>query len=478
MTLDWEFHREIAASGASLGGCVHYFDESAQSMYLTGGKLMARTGEVPFGHWATAELGAPVQIAGDYARMALDHPANGAIYGIAADAAGLYVLRYVYAMDMTDITESGSWQEQIDNQIKQLQLTVKNVGPNTFTAENTLFNPGAKIAVRFAAGDSSPYAVGVAYLDEVEFDAYGSTVPVSGRNVFGTRLSDQTFDDLNSYGGARDTVVRRILEDAGVTDVLIQPNSSSMTVLFDPSKDILTGLNEALAELGWRMVDDATGRVIVGDETFLTTNAPSGRYVFNGGSEVFLRRTSKRIDAAYTRVCVRREDGAVYRTVPSWDHWQTGARKTKYIDAPEGADLEALADKAVAELQYVGIGEQFSAPIRPQIQVGDTAEIHHDGDTETTTLGIITEITHQFGDRGFITNFSVDSGGAATGEYEIVSQAAALDGYNRRQRVLDFVALVAAKKAVAVYAGGGQVKTYPRLVEASSIAPASIMCSI
>jgi hypothetical protein len=53
--------------------------------------------------------------------------------------------------------------------------------------------------------------------------------------------------------------------------------------------------------------------------------------------------------------------------------------------------------------------------------------------------------------------------------------AAALNGYNRRQRVLDFVGLVAEKKAVSVFAGGGQVKVSSNTVESASTAPASTM---
>ena len=60
-------------------------------------------------------------------------------------------------------------------------------------------------------------------------------------------------------------------------------------------------------------------------------------------------------------------------------------------------------------LQYVGKIESFTGPFRPQFILGDEAVIiDSDG---STSLGLITEITHRFGKEGFYTDFTVDSGG-------------------------------------------------------------------
>jgi hypothetical protein len=138
--------------------------------------------------------------------------------------------------------------------------------------------------------------------------------------------------------------------------------------------------------------------------------------------------------------------------------------------------MEILADIMVSELQYVGMGEEFSSPIRPQLQVGDVADIFYDGDVQSTTLGIITQVTHSFGKDGFRTDFSLDSGGTTTDANDYtITKTAILNGYNRKQRVSDFIGIVAEKKVTSVYSGGGQVIVQGSVPEAASITPASIL---
>ena len=72
--------------------------------------------------------------------------------------------------------------------------------------------------------------------------------------------------------------------------------------------------------------------------------------------------------------------------------------------------------------------------------VGDVAAIYDDGDAEAVSLGLVTELRHTFGDGGFSTEFSVDSGGqVATASGATTTRNAALRGYNRKQRMTDFI---------------------------------------
>lgn len=486
MELQWDFYREIT-SADSLGACIHYYDEMAQSFFLNGGSIETRISKVHDGHWEEAQL-RNIQNSGsfDYSLLAIDHPHNGSLYGIAADDMGICIIRYVYAMDISDIYESGQWQEQIDNQVKMLSIDVKNIKPDMFVDKNTIFNPGAKLTLGFSSGDSDSFSIGVAFLDDVEYDAYASTIPLSARNIVGYYLSGQTYDERNLYTGGRSTVYSSILDYAGVREYYVQSNDTPTNLQFNPDTPILDGLNESLTAIGWRLIDLPTGEIVVGDESFIGHYNANGRYTFDGGKQVFKRRTSKSSDAAYTRVCVKKADGlSVYRPIPYWDYWSLGKRKTKYYDAPEGysiSDMEQMAESLVSELQYVGIGENFTSPIRPQLQVGDIAEIYFEGNTEATSLGIITQVTHQFGQNGFFTDFSLDSGGTATDATgyviadPIVSKASnALSGYNRKQRITDFIGITAQRKAVSVYSGGGQSIVSQSLpVDVLSTAPASI----
>jgi hypothetical protein len=421
--------------------------------------------------------------------MSLDHPHNGTLYGVASDGTAVYFIRYVYSMDLSDMYDSGDWQEQIDNRIKSLNLSVKNLSADIFALDNTLFNPGGKITVQFTAGDSEPYDIGIAYIDDVDFDAYSPSIPVSARNSIGYYLADQSFDDRNSYSGGRSTVLRAVLIDAGIdsSKVFVKSDDTIISLSFDSQTKISDGLNDVLGAIGWRMIELPDGKVIVGDEEYIAGYNVNGRYTFNGGNQVFKRRTNKSADAAYTRVCVTDAGNtvAVYRNVPCWRYWYVGQRKTKYFTAPEGYDItrmEAMADSLAGELQYVGIGENFISPVRPQLQVGDVAEIYYEGDTESTSLGIITQVKHLFGQSGFTTEFTLDSGGSATDAsgYPITDPvmtkaSTALSGYNRKQRVTDFIGITAERKASAVYSGGGHAEVKSEMAEAVSITAASVL---
>lgn len=448
--LVWDSYRSVGAVDG-LGGNVHYYDEAGQAIYLHNG-IATQVAQVNDGHWDEAVYSSEIIIDSTaYTLLTVDHPSNGVLHFAASNGASLVYLRYLYAMDLSDLIASGSWQEQTDNKIKQLSANVQNVGELTFCAENTLFNPGARLTLAFAAGDSEPFAVGVAYVDDVDFDSYADTVPLSGRNSIGYLLADQTMDDLTEITGTGNEVVAAILQRGGVTKYVIGPSEYTHTHTFKPEQTLLSAIEQVCQYYDpWRIEELADGTILVGYPWWITpTYLTNSVYQFNGGSEVFKRKTNKNADAAYThiRVTGKAADGTdltpVLQAISNWDYWALGAHKTKHITAPDGLTQAGLATYAasVAEsMQYVGIGEQFSSPLRPWLLVGDVAAIYNDGDAQAVSLGLITELTHSFGESGFSTDFSVDSGGKVTDAANyITTRNAALRGFNRRQRITDLI---------------------------------------
>ena len=71
--------------------------------------------------------------------------------------------------------KDGSWKFKNDSQITQVSLTLKNPGEDVILADGTMFEPGARVTVDIAMGDSRPYPIGVAYMDELDFDALSAT---------------------------------------------------------------------------------------------------------------------------------------------------------------------------------------------------------------------------------------------------------------------------------------------------------------
>ncbi len=450
MSLVWDFYRTIGTVD-STGAVVHYYETSAQSLYLLGG-LQTQTETVPSGQWETSVLGEPLNIVDTvYTLLSADHPANGTLYLTATDGTNLYFLRYTYAMDLSDLCQSGTWSAQNDNAITQMRVQVKNVGAATFAAEATLFSPGAKLTLALQMGESEPYPIAVAFLDEVDYEQTADTVPISGRNVTGFKLTSQTFDLDSAFTGYSHEIAAEILELAGITNYEIQSGTGTQPFTFSYDTKLLDGLKEMFAFYpGWRMTELPDGKIIIGYERFVSGFSANSYYEFHGEQEVFRRKTKKAADAAYTHVLVTGDDGMdpVYLEVPHFPFWSLGAHKTAHVKAPSGLTAEKLAEYAAAvaeELQYVGMSESFSSPMRPQLLVGDIASVYYTGETESTSLGVITDITHSFGESGFCTDFTVDSGGVVTDgeQYTVVSRSAVLSGYNRKQRFADLIKVVA-----------------------------------
>jgi len=464
--LVWKFYRQVGSDvNAQVGGVVHYYDEWSQTIFLNGG-MKTRTAEVPEGHWATSELSFPSDFINTepYTNLRQDHPSNGVLYFSATDGTTLTFLRYIYGMDLSHITESWNWTSQNDNAIAQFSGTVQNLGPDVFSFDATLFQPGARIILSVMMGNSQPYPIGVAWLDECNYDIASETVDISGRNTIGYFLKDQTFDDNLVWEGISSDIVAAILDYAGVTKRSIETGSGTRPFTFEPTDTLLEGIEimcsaYSSSALDWKMIELPDGTVCIGYQNWRSQFYPNTHYSFNEGKDVFKRKTNKLSDSSYVRIRAtgkyKDENGNDVQLTPvtvdvnNFPYWSLGVHRTKHLTAPDGftqAKLQTWAEGQAEKYQYIGIGEDFTGPFRPQLIVGDVAEVV-DGEVGTS-LGLITEVRQVFSRKdGFKTEFSVDSGGVVTdgANYIVHSRAAEVSGFNRRQRVIDLVRCIAKK---------------------------------
>jgi len=196
--------------------------------------------------------------------------------------------------------------------------------------------------------------------------------------------------------------------------MLVQNTSLSAGYMFDPNMSFLDGVMEVLKAFdNWQIKELVDGTVVIGASTFAGFTSNSS-YIFQRDKEIFTRSIVRDDQEAYRRVCVHNRDFSikVYRNVQTYTGWNLQANKTLYINVPEGTsltDAESYANQIADSLQYVGKIESFTGPFRPQLLLGDQAVIvNSEG---STSLGLITEITHRFSKDGFYTDFTVDSGG-------------------------------------------------------------------
>lgn len=455
--LVWDFYREVP-SATSLGTCLEYYTGDAQSIY-GGPFLYTRLSFVEDGHWADAELGSQKTITYMGPSVsAWDHALTGQLYGVGILDNDLIVYRYLYARELTEVLKDGSWRSKDDSRITQVSLTLKNMGAGLVQESGSMFQPGARISVAVTMGDSRQYAVGVAFLDELDYDAHSPTFTLSGRNTVGYRLSKQTFDDETAFVGNGHEVVEWILERAGVTRYSIGPSEGEVEWSFEPSQTFLDGLLKVFEfYIGWDMIETPDGTVVVGYPAWLQQYMANSTFAFRADEGLVKRKTRKQVDAAYSNVYVTGKDASgadlipVYRPVQTFAHWALGANKTKHVKASDGMtqeELTAYANQLAKDLAKIGVTESFTAPLRPWLMVGDVAS-YTDEYGELRRLGLVTSITHRFGESGFFTDFSVDSGGdtETTRAVDVVTRTAAVRGYNRRQDLADLIGVIAKERS-------------------------------
>jgi len=468
--LIWDVVHGIGGiENGGLGALVEYFDEEYQLLYLNDG-LKTMIGEVTEGHWKDATLDNTHQIElldGEPSLSAWDHPLNGQLFGVGIENDHLIFYRYLYARELTQFVKDGSWRFRNDSQITQLSLTLSNPGETIVTGESTLFNPGARVTVGISMGGSRPYPIGVAFLDEIDYDAQAATFSVSGRNTIGYRLNGQTFNDNDAYTGNGKQVVEWIFRLAGVSKYLVDESTAANDWIFAPESTFSQGLQTVFEVfVGWAMTELPDGTIVVGYPAFIQQYQTNSVWQFLAGTDVVKRRTRKNADAAFTLVRVTGIDAdgntlaPITLPVRNFDYWALGASKTKHVRASDGMTQEQLRDFALqtaADLANIGVGETFTSPMRPWILVGDIASISDDG-SESEDLGIITSITHRFGESGYFTDFSVDSGGVATSQTRsgdvYTTRSASVNGYNRRQDMADLIGAMS-KREIVLYGGGG-----------------------
>jgi hypothetical protein len=231
---------------------------------------------------------------------------------------------------------------------------------------------------------------------------------------------------------------------------------------FKPSDTLLSGIESVLdfyttTDSKMEIVELTDGTICIGYDYWVSEYLPRNYYSFDDGREVFKRNTTRASDGAYSKIRVTGRDAEdndlepVTVDVENFRYWSLGSHRTKHLTAPDGltqAGLQSWAEAQAKTLQYIGVAEDFVGPFRPQLVVGDIAEVIHSDTNTATSLGVITQVKQVFDKQsGFLTEFSVDSGGVATDAdgSVIYSRSASVNGYNRRQSIVDLVRYTAEK---------------------------------
>ena len=460
-TIQWGFYK---TSPNKYTQTIHYYDTFAQEIWPTGTHLSTKTTKVVNGQWQESVYTPeePIKItAGSYTNLRSDHPTNGVLYMSAIKGGKLEFLRYQYMMDLSHLLDSWRQQYKNDSPISDLSLNIQNIDTALFMSESSIFLPGSRIdkSVMF---DKYELPMGIYWLDEVSFDQTGDSVSLSSRNYCGHFLNDQTMDELTVLEGTMNEIIPILFEHAGITNYLIQPGFATVNkYTFEPSDTILQAFDKIIKsssnpQTAFELVllESQGGGLIFGRRNWTEQYMANSYYTFHEGEDLFARRTDKCLDGSYTRIMVtgkNKEDKdhtPIFVDVKNFKHWSIKPHKTKHIKAPTKMTVDeftAFANAQAEAFQYVGINQDFTGPYRPQLYVGDIAEVLMPDGISGTSLGLINQITHNFSrDDGFTTEFVVDSGGIATegDAYVIYSSSSNDNGRNRKLSVIDVIKIM------------------------------------
>ena len=363
---------------------------------------------------------------------------------------------------------------------------VHNVKDALFTSEASLFAPSSKLTLGVAYGKGSISTLAIGYVDEVTWKYGAKTVSLSGRNSVGFYLNDQSYEADESYDGNAVDVFTLLFNKFGIENFVIDPLGAEKTIKLsvqakDTALKTIQTMNAICTDTTtegkmWDIEETFDGTVVVGYDEFRSQYMPRGTYQFDGKNDVFMVSINRAIDGVYSKVrCVgtdanKKDLTPVVKNVTSWKYWRVGEYKVFHSQKLEGTtqgDLEKYAKALAKQLRYVGRVIKYKTPLRPQLLIGDIAEVTNgiEAGEEVKNPSTITEIKHSFGQKGYFTEFTVDSGGdpQKLENGRVYSTGKSVGGSNRTKRITDFINT----KADYTTSGGTPEQPQPHFVNYS-----------
>ena len=414
---------------------IQFPDTSAEVFFLEEGRLKGQPILKTDGVFSVPELEPIVDISPDHniSDFKLRVLSGFGVIGSYKTEDAHKLLIYEYMKDISDYLENGSISSSIQSPIDSMSLTLQNpmnkvTGQNVIIGEkelltdlsknNSLISPGSKIAFEFMIGDSEVFSLGNFLVDRTNFTLLGETISVTGRNLIGKVLKEQTLDEnyVIPYGNLK-TNLENLLVNANLSkdQFIIENTSIANRFDFKPNTTVFDAISEMLkSAIDWKIQEKVDGLIVIGSPSY-SGFEDNSIYNFERGKDIFSRKVVKDDLDAYRKVCVHDSDFnlMIFKEVESYSGWNLNANKTLYVEVATGtreADAILYAEILARKVDSVGKIESFNGPFRPHIICQDGANIVDD--TDSYDLGIITGITHSFGKNGFSTKFIVDSGGS------------------------------------------------------------------
>jgi hypothetical protein len=332
--------------------------------------------------------------------------------------------RFVVYMMPTDISKTlvdGSISFGVGSEVSSLNCKLLNVRGELLNRHRALVTPGTKLEVYFSLGSSPEAMLGVFYIDRAQVSYPEESVSITARNAIGKLLKEQTFDEQTVFDfGSLQENIREILELAEVESYFVGDPGVEQSLEFKRDTTLLEGLKYAISLLAnWKIGETAEGVVGVAPATDARFDPPEV-YAFSRDRNCWSYSIEYDDKDAASRVCVYSKgkeetdpEQVVYENVEFNKWWSQPEHRTLYVQTVDGASHEQVVSVAhlLAEsLAASGRQETFAGIFTPQLTTGDEVHVTDErGGSEV--IGAVTDVTHNFGQNGFYTQFTVDSGG-------------------------------------------------------------------
>lgn len=326
--------------------------------------------------------------------------------------------RFVMYMLPTDISNTlidGTINHTKDSPVSSASLSFQNVNGYLLRRYRSLVSPNAMLELYFSMGTTDEISLGKWFIDRVSTAIPGNNLSVTARNTIGKLLKEQTFDENISFSEATlQENLRAILTLAGIENFFVGDSEKVWKLTFEPETNYLSGIEDVIALLpGWKIAENSDGVVGIGHFTDTRFDQPT-TYQFERDKNCWSYASEYSDENTYARVCIlcKEPENSLYVDLEPHRLWPIPVHRTLYITVPDGTtlvEMESYAAELAEGIALSGRVETFAGRYTPQMVIGD-AVVMVDGDI-LEDLGIVTNVKHTMGSKGFYTEFTVDSGG-------------------------------------------------------------------
>lgn len=326
----------------------------------------------------------------------------------------IYMLPYNVSYALVDGTVSFAK----NSPVSQLSMTFQNINRELVGRSRSVIMPNTMLEIKFTLGDSEMISLGQFYIDRVSASYPDENISISARNNIGKLLKEQTFDENNRFQTADlRTNLEEILLFSGIESYFIANPQKAWKLEFSPDSDLQSGIEQVISLLpgNWQLRENTDGTVGIAPVSDSRFEQPS-IYLFERDKTCFSYNVEYSDEATYSKLCVlcKKPEQKLYVKLPPHKWWVSPINKTLYVTVPDGTsgmELETYAAELADMISISGRIESFIGVFTPQLMIGDEIELA-ELETQSTKIGTVTDIKHQFGRKGFTTSFTVDSSGS------------------------------------------------------------------